>query len=93
MGKPCLSLPPTDTKHDQVKRSRYLPLISQRVSGHLRGHTLLIESSQLPVAGNEMFRKHRTFILLNRPNNGPPRKRDRISASWSHIGLKCSRDN
>uniref|UniRef100_A0A8C7Y746 Uncharacterized protein n=1 Tax=Oryzias sinensis TaxID=183150 RepID=A0A8C7Y746_9TELE len=30
----------------------YLPLISQRVSSHLSGHTLLIEG---PVAGNEMF--------------------------------------
>jgi len=35
------------TKHDQVKQSLYLPLISQRVSGHLRGHALLIEKSQL----------------------------------------------
>uniref|UniRef100_A0A8C9Z4C0 Uncharacterized protein n=1 Tax=Sander lucioperca TaxID=283035 RepID=A0A8C9Z4C0_SANLU len=62
----------------------------QKVSRHLSGHTFW-----QPVAGNEMFKfgKHCTFILLNRPNDGPPRKRDRISAWWSHIGLKYSRDN
>lgn len=37
--------------------------------------------------------KRCTFILPNRPSNGPPRKRDRISASSSHIGLKYSREN
>uniref|UniRef100_A0A4W6C1N9 Uncharacterized protein n=1 Tax=Lates calcarifer TaxID=8187 RepID=A0A4W6C1N9_LATCA len=72
----------------------YLPLISQRVSSHLSGHTLLIESTfWQPVAGNEMFKKCCTFILPNRPYDGPPRKRERISAPWSHIRQTCYRDN
>uniref|UniRef100_A0A8D3CL34 Uncharacterized protein n=1 Tax=Scophthalmus maximus TaxID=52904 RepID=A0A8D3CL34_SCOMX len=58
------------------------------VSSHLSGHTFW-----QPVAGNEMFKKCCTFILPNRPYDGPPRKRDRISAPWSHIGLTCSREN
>uniref|UniRef100_A0A3B3D9N8 Uncharacterized protein n=1 Tax=Oryzias melastigma TaxID=30732 RepID=A0A3B3D9N8_ORYME len=34
----------------------YLPLISQRVSSHLSGHSLFIEGAfWQPVAGNEMF--------------------------------------
>uniref|UniRef100_A0A3B4FID6 Uncharacterized protein n=2 Tax=Haplochromini TaxID=319058 RepID=A0A3B4FID6_9CICH len=70
----------------------------QKVSRHLSGHSLLIEGTfWQPVAGNEMFKTqlkdYVTFILPNRPSDGPPRKRDRISASWSHIDLKCYRDN
>uniref|UniRef100_A0A3B3XNX3 Uncharacterized protein n=1 Tax=Poecilia mexicana TaxID=48701 RepID=A0A3B3XNX3_9TELE len=38
------------------QRETYLPLISQRVSSHLSGHTLLIKDAfWQPVAGNEMF--------------------------------------
>uniref|UniRef100_A0A672Y492 Uncharacterized protein n=1 Tax=Sphaeramia orbicularis TaxID=375764 RepID=A0A672Y492_9TELE len=36
---------------------------------------------------------HCTFILPNRPYDGPPRKRDRISASRSHIDPTCYREN
>uniref|UniRef100_A0A672G798 Uncharacterized protein n=1 Tax=Salarias fasciatus TaxID=181472 RepID=A0A672G798_SALFA len=53
----------------------------QEVSSHLCGHTLLIESAfWQPVAGKEMFSYVCTFILPNRPNDGPPRERGRISA-------------
>uniref|UniRef100_A0A3Q0QXM7 Uncharacterized protein n=1 Tax=Amphilophus citrinellus TaxID=61819 RepID=A0A3Q0QXM7_AMPCI len=89
--------------HAITLNKAYLPLISQRVSRHLSGHSLLIEGTfWQPVAGYEMFtasrsktqlKKYDTFILPNRPSDGPPRKRDRISASWSHIDLKCYRDN
>uniref|UniRef100_A0A3B3UBC9 Uncharacterized protein n=1 Tax=Poecilia latipinna TaxID=48699 RepID=A0A3B3UBC9_9TELE len=38
------------------QRETYLPLISQRVSSHLSGHTLLIKDAfWQPVAGNEIF--------------------------------------
>uniref|UniRef100_A0A8C4DJI7 Uncharacterized protein n=1 Tax=Dicentrarchus labrax TaxID=13489 RepID=A0A8C4DJI7_DICLA len=56
-----------------------------KVSSHLSGHTLLVESTfWQPVAGNEMF------------SWGKKKKRIskyRISASWSHIGPKCYREN
>uniref|UniRef100_A0A3Q2WBD2 Uncharacterized protein n=1 Tax=Haplochromis burtoni TaxID=8153 RepID=A0A3Q2WBD2_HAPBU len=61
----------------------------QKVSRHLSGHSLLIEGT----FWQPVLKDYVTFILPNRPSDGPPRKRDRISASWSHIDLKCYRDN
>lgn len=41
------------TYHIKVQASQhYLPLISQRVSSHLSGHSLLIESTQLTLIIN-----------------------------------------
>uniref|UniRef100_A0A665TMP3 Uncharacterized protein n=1 Tax=Echeneis naucrates TaxID=173247 RepID=A0A665TMP3_ECHNA len=52
-GETLLVIASTDAHHITLA---YLPLISQGVSRHLSGHTLLIESTfWQPVAGNEMF--------------------------------------
>uniref|UniRef100_A0A3Q2Q104 Uncharacterized protein n=1 Tax=Fundulus heteroclitus TaxID=8078 RepID=A0A3Q2Q104_FUNHE len=50
-GEALLVVAPADAHH-----TAYLPLISQGVSSHLSGHTLLVEDAfWQPVAGNEMF--------------------------------------
>uniref|UniRef100_A0A3Q2E288 Uncharacterized protein n=1 Tax=Cyprinodon variegatus TaxID=28743 RepID=A0A3Q2E288_CYPVA len=52
-GEALLVIATADAHHI---KATYLPLISQRVSSHLCGHTLLVKDAfWQPVAGNEMF--------------------------------------
>uniref|UniRef100_A0A3Q3N4Q9 Uncharacterized protein n=1 Tax=Labrus bergylta TaxID=56723 RepID=A0A3Q3N4Q9_9LABR len=82
-GEALLVVTSADAHHVTLQNgepSGYITFIQVIKVRNLRSSSTSISFWQ-PVAGKEISGKHCTFILLNRPYDGPPRKRDRISSS------------